>query len=338
MIKKTRKQEVRDDERDLGFGTRLTSATTRLLNRDGSFNVRRRGLSFWRTFDLYQHLLRMSWPRFIGVILLAYGVENLLFATLYVTIGVENLDGVVGETPLERFAEAFFFSSQTITTLGYGRISPVGFWASAVAALESMLGIMGFALITGLLYGRFSRPTAKLIYSQKSLIGPYQGGAAWMFRLANIRSNQLIEVEVQVTYSRIEQLENGKKARRYYGLNLERSKVNFLALSWTIVHPIDADSPLLGTTPEDFRDSDSEFIILIKAFDDTYSQTVHTRSSYRYDEVTWGAKFLPMFEEADNDKNVRLNLNHISNCERAELPAEMVRLLGKARRESLTEK
>jgi inward rectifier potassium channel len=332
MIRKIRKQEVRDDERDLGFGTRLTAASTRLLNRDGSFNVRRRGLSFWRTFDLYQYLLRLSWLRFIGVILLAYAIENLLFASIYVTIGVENLDGVVGTTPLEHFAQAFFFSSQTITTLGYGRISPVGFWASAVAALESMLGIMGFALITGLLYGRFSRPTARLIYSEKSLISPYQGGAAWMFRLANVRSNQLIEVEVQVTYSRIEQLENGKKVRRFYGLNLERSKVNFLALSWTVVHPIDADSPLNGTTPEDFRDSDSEFIILIKAFDDTYSQTVHTRSSYRYDEVTWGARFLPMFEEANNDKNVRLNLNHISSCERAELPSEM------ARQESLTRK
>jgi inward rectifier potassium channel len=293
-----------------------------LLNRDGSFNVRRRGLSFWRTFDLYQHLLRLSWPRFIGVILLTYAVENFVFATIYVTIGVENLDGVVGKTPLEHFAEAFFFSSQTITTLGYGRISPIGFWASAVAALESMLGIMGFALITGVLYGRFSRPTAKLMYSEKSLISPYQAGAAWM---ANVRSNHLIEVEVQVTYSRIEQLENGKKARRYYGLKLERSKVNFLALSWTIVHPIDVESPLHGTTPEDFRDSDSEFIILIKAFDDTYSQTVHTRSSYRYEEVTWGARFLPMFEEADADKNVRLNLNRIYSCERAELPAEMAR-------------
>ena len=245
---------------------------------------------------------------------------------------------MVGKTTLEHFAEAFFFSSQTITTLGYRRISPVGFWASAVAALESMLGIMGFALITGLLYGRFSRPTAKLIYSEKSLIGPYQCAAAWMFRLANVRSNQLIEVEMQVTYSRIEQLENGKKVRRFYALKLERSKVNFLALSWTIVHPIDADSPLYGTTPEEFRDSDSEFIILIKAFDDTYSQTVHTHSSYRYNEITWGAKFLPMFEEANNDKNVRLNLNHISRCERAELPAEMARRLGKARQETFTEK
>jgi inward rectifier potassium channel len=165
------------------------------------------------------------------------------------------------------------------------------------------------------------------MYSEKSLISPYQAGAAWMFRMANVRSNHLIEVEVQVTYSRIEQLENGKKARRFYALRLERSKVNFLALSWTIVHPIDAESPLHGTTPEDFRDSDSEFIILIKAFDDTYSQTVHTRSSYRYDEVTWGARFLPMFEEADDDHNVHLNLHRISSCERAGLPAEMARLV-----------
>jgi inward rectifier potassium channel len=167
MIKKARKQEVRDDERDLGFGTRLTNPTTRLLNRDGSFNVQRRGLPFWQQFELYDYLIRMSWLRFFGVILLAYTVENLVFATIYVTIGTENLNGVVGKTPWEHFAEAFFFSSQTITTLGYGRISPIGFWASAVAALESMLGIMGFALITGLLYGRFSRPSARLIYSEK---------------------------------------------------------------------------------------------------------------------------------------------------------------------------
>jgi inward rectifier potassium channel len=322
VIRKLRKQEIRDDERDLGFGTKLTDPSTRLLNRDGSFNVKRRGLPFWRGFDPYSYLIRAPWPRFIGVILLIYTLENIVFASIYMAVGIKHLNGVVATTFWEQFAEAFFFSSQTITTLGYGRISPVGFWASSVAALESMLGIMGFALITGLLYGRFSRPTAKLIYSNKSLISPYQGGIAWMFRIANIRENQLIEVEVQVMLSRIEQMENGKKVRRFYSLNLERNRVNFLALSWTIVHPIDENSPLKGTTPEDFRESDSEFIILIKGFDDTFSQTVHTRSSYRYEEVVWGAKFTPIFEEDSRGKDVHLNLNRISNCERAELPAE----------------
>jgi inward rectifier potassium channel len=238
-------------------------------------------------------------------------------------IGVEHLQGVIGETFWEKFWEAFFFSSQTITTVGYGRISPVGVLASSVAALESMIGLLAFAVATGLLYGRFSRPTAELVYSKKSLIAPYQDKTAWMFRIANARDNQLIEVEVQVVLSRIEPVEGGKAARRFYSLKLERSKVSFLSLSWTIVHPIDDESPLKGVTPEEFRESDTEFLVLIKAFDDTFSQTVHTRSSYNFDEVTWGAKFKPMFREDDGGKDVHLNLNRISECERAELPAEV---------------
>ncbi len=279
-----------DEFKDLGFGTKASSQKKRLLNSDGSFNVERRGLPLKQSLSFYHSLLNISWPKFHLIVFTAYIIINLIFASVYMLIGVQHLNGIVGKTLIENYWESFLFSVQTFTTVGYGGISPAGFLAGAVSAIESLVGLMGFALATGLVYGRFSRPIAKIIYSKNAIIAPYRDNTAFEFRIANARKNQLIEVNIQVMLS-MKESDGDKKGRRFYELKLERQKVNFFALSWTVVHPINDDSPLNGFTEKDLIESDAEFLILLKAFDDTFSQTVHSRASYKYDEVIWGARF-----------------------------------------------
>ncbi|RQO74934.1 ion transporter [Pedobacter sp. KBW06] len=311
-----RKSQIDDD---LGFGTQPVSENQRLMNADGSSNVRRTGLPIFRSSDTYNWLISMSWKKFLFIIFLAYLVVNTLFATLYVSIGIEHLKGADGISPRDHFFDAFFFSAQTISTVGYGHISPDGFATSCLAAFESMLGLLAFALATGLLYGRFSRPTAKVVYSPNMVIAPYKGIKGLMFRLANLRNNQLIEIEVQVVMSYNELVEE-KKIRRFYPLDLERSKIGLLSLSWTVVHPIDEHSPIFEKTAEELADAEVEILVLLKAFDDTFSQTVHTRTSYRDEDIIHNAKFSSIFSR-DNSGRTTLDLSRIGKTEMIEVSA-----------------
>jgi inward rectifier potassium channel len=280
---------------DLGLG--LQGRAGRGVNKDGSFNVRRLGLPRFRAYDLYHHLITMGWGPFLGLLFLAFLLTNAVFALLYLGIGMEHFIRPGGETLPARLEDAFFFSAQTLTTVGYGHISPRGTLASSAAALESLLGLLSFALATGLLYGRFSRPQACLHFSTRAVVAPYRQITGFMFRLVNMRSNQLIEVEATVSLS-FEDPESG--LRRYTLLPLERSKIHLFPSNWTVVHPIDEGSPLQGMTAEDLRRAKAEFIVLIKAFDDTFSQTIYARTSYTAEEVRWGARFQPMiFATAD---------------------------------------
>lgn len=205
-----------------------------------------------------------------------------------------------------------------MTTVGYGHIAPVGYAASIVSAVESLIGLMAFALATGLLYGRFSRPVAKVRFSKKAVFAPYLDTNAFMFRIVNERSNQLIDLTVELTLSRLEKKPDGTFYRRYYGLKLERGRVNFFPLSWTLVHPVTEDSPLFDCTAEQLAESDTEFLILLRGMDDTFSQTVHTRYSYRYEEIEWGRKFRPMFDGTENGL-VTLNLDELDTMDVAAL-------------------
>ncbi len=304
--------------KDLGFGTRIVDPKTRLLNRDGTFNVKRRGLSFFRGLHLYHVLISISTFRFIGIVFLAYFLINCLFAGIYLLIGVEQLNGLKGLGYIDHFWEAFFFSAQTFTTVGYGSIHPSGFAANMVASIESMLGWLAFALATGLVYGRFSRPKAKLLFSDNAIIAPYKDMLAFQFRIANLRKSQLIEVEVQVVMTRVETTSGGGKIRKFYELALERNKVNFLSLSWTIVHPITDTSPMKGWTPQDTHQSDTEYLVLIKGYDDIFNQTIYTRSSYRYNEIIWGAKFENMYDSQEEGITT-LHLESINKMQRVEL-------------------
>jgi len=311
----TSKEEV---PKDLGFGTRTQEKGARLLNQDGTFNIERRGLKRDWSTNIYHTLITMSWSRFSLLVLSIYLFANLIFANLYLIAGSDSLDGTKGLNTLSKFWNAFFFSAQTITTVGYGKITPQGFFPNAIASIESMIGLLGFALATGLLYGRFSRPVAKIIYSHNALIAPYHEGRGFMFRLANARKNQLIEAEIQAVLS-LNEMIHGKSTRTFHVLKLEREKINFIFSSWTIVHPIHEDSPFHNLSLEDLINAEAEITILLKAFDDSFSQTVYSRSSYKAEEFVWGAKFSNIHGRTKNGAYV--DLHRIGEFEKAELPA-----------------
>lgn len=274
---------------DLGLG--IGVGPERSVNKDGTFNVRRLGMPRFRSYEVYHRLITMGGFRFLGLLLLAFLITNAAFAAIYMGIGMDHFVRAGGDSPLDRLLDAFFFSAQTLTTVGYGHISPKSHLVSAVAAMESLLGLLSFALATGLLYGRFSRPHAQLSFSQQALVAPYRGHTGFMFRFVNLRSNQLIEVEATVSLSL---LDVDTSTRRFVTLPLERSKINLFPTSWTVVHPIDEASPLAGMVDADLRRAQAEFIVLIKAFDDTFSQTIYQRTSYIAQEIQWGARFQPM--------------------------------------------
>ena len=283
---KLRKTHAGDD---LGLGTKAGSR--RGVNKDGTFNVKRTGLPKFRAYELYHQLITMGGFKFLALLLLGFLLVNLFFAAIYMAVGMEHFVRLGGNALQDRMLDAFFFSSQTLTTVGYGHISPNSPLASSVAAVESLMGLLTFALATGLLYGRFSRPQAKIRFSEMALIAPFHELTGFMFRLVNRRSNQLIEVEATLSLSFCEP---GGNSRRFVMLPLERNKIHLFPSSWTVVHPINESSPLSGMSREDLIASQAEFIVLIKAFDDTFSQTIYSRTSYRAEEVRWGARFQPM--------------------------------------------
>ncbi len=302
-------------EANTGFGASANAQGNRLLKRDGTFNVRRKGLHFTDRLNFYHELINMPWYKFVLIIFATYTFINICFASAFLAVGMEEIEGDRGLTTIDHFWDAFFFSSQTLTTVGYGRTSPIGFNANLVAAFECLIGLMMFAIITGLLYGRFSRPRAKLIYSHQAIIAPYKNGLnALMMRIANGRRNQLIECEAELMMSFIESETN---MRRFVFLDLEIKKVTALALSWTIVHPIQQESPLYLLKDSDLKEIQAEFVLIFKGFDDTYSQTVHTRYSYTSSELVWGAKFVPMFHSNDSKSATILELQRIGETEEA---------------------
>jgi len=173
-----------------------------------------------------------------------------------------------------------------------------------------MVGLMGFAVATGLLFGRISRPSARIGFSAKMLIAPYQNGTSLQFRVVNLRPNMLMELEASVLLMTVDG-PPGALTRSFTRLTLERDRVFYLPLTWTIVHPIDSSSPLHGRTAEDLARLQAEFLILIKGYDDTFSQTVHSRSSYRYDEMEWNSKFTTAFH-IDAAGDVVLDVDEVS--------------------------
>lgn len=321
MAKKERKINPEDD---LGFGPQPVLKNQPLMNKDGSPNVRRIGLPFFNTANNYHTLITMSWGKFWVVVLTGYLVVNIVFAFIYTALGPGTLDGTDSHTYFGHFMDSFFFSAQTMSTVGYGHISPKGMTANSVAALESMMGLLAFALATGLLYGRFSRPSAQIVYSDNIVIAPYAAtGKAVMLRLANHRRNMLIDLEIEIVFS-YNEVVDGKTVRRFYPLELERKKVSVLTLNWTVVHPLDENSPLSDMTKQDLIDSEAGFAILLRAFDDTFSQTVHSRTQYQAHEVIWGAKFVPAFSR-DEDGRIVLDLSKISEHTPHKLEEEKVK-------------
>ena len=322
------RQRLRDID-NTGFGSNSSIEGGRLINPDGSTNLSKRGIPFWERISVYHSLLRMKRSHFFLVIFLFYSVVNIFFAMLYFATGVEHLVGGDGATNyFEKFTEAFFFSSQTLTTVGYGRVSPSGLLTNTIASIESLVGIIIFAVLTGLIYGRFSRPRAYLLFSPNMLIAPYKNGKALMVRTATYKNNHLTDIDALVTLA-LHEKDNGKTVTKFYQLKLEVARINSLALSWTIVHNIDEESPLYNCSKKEMEETRMEVIVNIKAFDDHFSNIVQQRTSYTYHQLIYGARFLPMFERAHDGSNTILELDKINEHELVELPTQVEAYTGK---------
>lgn len=298
---------------DPGLTQKFTGPVRRTINKDGSFNIHRRGTT-WRDFHPYRQLIDMNWGAFFLVLFACYVLVNTVFATVYFLMGPTALLGVNVGTEGTRYLDDFFFSAHTLTTVGYGNIVPSGIASGAVTAFEAWLGVLAFAVAAGLLYGRVSRPSARFGFSDKVLMAPYQEGRSLQFRVVNRRSNSLMDLEARVMLMTVE-VEDGQPIRRYKLLTLERDQVMFLALTWTIVHPIDEASPFWGKTDADLQRLQAELLIIIRAYDDTFSQTVLTRHSYRHEEFEWDARFAPAFS-VDAHGDLVLELRKVSELAR----------------------
>lgn len=297
---------------DTGFGTNANSYGGRFVNRDGSFNVKKEGVPFMTRFSVYHRMLNLPRWKFITVIILFYFLINGLFTGCYWLLGPDQLQGMMATTPWGKLKEMYFFSTETFTTVGYGRVNPVGDGANLVASIEAVSGFLSFAIATGLIYGRFSKPRAYLAFSDHALISPFQGKTALMFRFASYKENHMLtNVEVIVTVG-FQVTENDKPVFKFYSLNLERSRVDSLPMNFTVVHPIDESSPLAGFSFEDMKTADLEVYVLIRGFDDVFSNVVLQRTSYVYDEIVFNRKFLPMYRESEDGKTTILELGKLN--------------------------
>lgn len=276
--------------KDSGFSHIPRQEGARLINKDGSSNVRKEGLSFLERFSLFHSLTYMNWSLFFLCLLICFILINIIFATVYLLVGINGIGGVEVLTFKSDFLKCFYFSTQSLTTVGYGQLYPRTPLVSFIAAIESFIGLLAFAMATGLLYGRFSKPKAKLIFSENLLFAPYKGGEGLMIRLANPKDSQIIDVRADVFFTYLDFTEEEGK-RKFFNLPLEISRINMLATSWTIVHPLDADSPFSNFSQKKLKESDAEVFIQIQGFDVTYNQSVNTRTSYKVDEFVRNAKF-----------------------------------------------
>ena len=223
---------------------------------------------------------------------------------------------MVGESHL---LQAFFFSVETIGTIGYGQIAPASTAANIVMTTESVSGLVGLAIVTGLLFARFSRPVAAVLFSRWALIAPYRGITAFEFRIANRHKNELVELEAKLLYSRTRE-RGGRRMREFLELGLERRTVVFFPLTWTVVHPIDETSPLKDVTLAQLEAEDAEFLVLLQGTDETFAQRVHARSSYKPHEIVWHARFTDVFQPAAADGMLAVDVGRLHEFERLVAP------------------
>jgi hypothetical protein len=311
ILKKINTQAETD--KNSGFGPNSNNYGGRFVNKNGTPNVQKTGMHLLRRISWYHTMIDMPTWKFMLVLFSFYIGINFIFAILYFAIGIEHLDGIVAsQSEWAKFGQAYFFSAQTFTTVGYGHISPTGFLTSSLSAAEALIGLLSFAIATGLFFGRFSRPTAFLKFSHNALISPYQNDKALMIRLVPFKNTNFTDAEAKITLG-ITIEENGIMTNKFYSLDLELNKINALTLSWTLVHPITEKSPLYKFTKEDFASTHGEILVFIKTFDDMYSNTVAARTSYTFKEVLYGAKFEPMYNRSKDASKTVLHLDKLNS-------------------------
>jgi len=297
---------------DTGFAGNNNEVGGRFINKDGSYNLVKEGMPFHKRFSIFHDMLNLPLWKFISIIFLFFIAINLIFATIYFCIGAQQLQGLTMGSNWKIFREMFYFSTQTFTTVGYGHVNPAGDGANIVAAMEALTGFLSLAIATGLIYGRFSKPRSYLEFSQQALISPYKEGKALMFRFAAFKDkHSLTELEIRVNVGLLV-AENDKPDYKYFSLNLERTRVETMPMSWTVVHPIDDNSPFHGFTEEDMKTADVELYVSLRGFDDVFSNFVQQRTSYTFNEIVFNRKFVPMYRESDDGKTTILELHKLN--------------------------
>lgn len=275
---------------------------------NGRFQTQRLGTwySYWR--DPYHLLLTIPWPGFLALIACVYVATNALFALAYLAVpgSVENIRS-------NSFLDAFFFSVQTLASIGYGAMYPKTAYANAVMTVEAMVGLVGIALLTGLAFARFSRPTARVLFSRVAVIAPYEGVPTLMFRTANQRRNQILEAQLRVYLMRDEISREGQFMRRFYDLRLLRSQTPIFTLSWTAMHAIDESSPLYGATAESLIQAKATIVVSLSGIDETVAQVIHDRHSYTAQELLWNRRFVDIFHQT-GDGHRYLDYKHFHDA------------------------
>lgn len=301
---------------DPGIGTIFDKPVDRLVGADGSFLVHRAGARSGLSGAFVRLVTMPAWS-FLFTLVAGYFLINLLFAFLYLAVGIEGVGNAELSTPMERWLTALEMSVQTITTIGFGFLYPKSHAVWAVVAVEGMLGILSFSLTAAVLYARFAKPKASLAWSPRALIAPFREGWSLQLRVANRRSTLLMELEARLLLVMADVDDQGERLN-YYNLKLQLDRVSFLPLSWTIVHPIGPDSALAGLSLQDLKDRRAELILILKGIDEGYMGPVYTRHSYRHDEITWGARFARAFSAQDG--RLRLDLEKLGESVSVEAP------------------
>lgn len=298
--------------KDPGLGVSYQKSVGRMMNEDGSFNIERVGMVTGYK-DIYKYLVDLSSWKFTLFLTMAFVILNTIFTLGYLLIGVHELQGIPHNQ--HPFAGAFYFSAQTFTTVGYGAIAPKGTGASLLASIEAFVGLVTFSIATGLIYGRFSRPSAKIAFSHNVLITPHKGGKAMMFKMVNLRNSVLLNTKVNVMIT-LNHHEHDASAymRRYYNLPLEVDSVKFFPLTWTVVHEINEQSPLHDLNLEDIVKKGAELLIMVEAFDETFSQIVLQKHSYAGHQWKDNVRFKRIFS-ADDSGKIILNIHELNELE-----------------------
>ena len=291
----------------------------RRINKNGTPNVKHKGVSFLKRYSWYHTMLNLNMFQFIGFFLLFYLFCNIIFASIYYWIGIEYISGISRGSKLHDYVQLFFFSAQTFTTVGYGRITPIGSLASLTATVEAFFGLMIFAIATGLFYGRFSRPRAFLQFSNNALVTPFKDKTAIAFRVSPYKNNTLSNVEATLTAA-ITFNENGEHKNYFYHLKVETPKLTNLMIDWSVLHEIDENSPFYNIQSHDFKMTNIELIVQIRAFDEVFADDVVQKTSYFRDEFIIGAKFKPMHFPDENREYTIVNLSLINEYEKVDLP------------------
>lgn len=269
----------------------------RLLSQEGQFNILRKGASPFNWSDLYHLLLTLSWFRFVGMTALLYVASNTLFALVYLAGG-----NCIQNARPGSFADAFFFSIQTMATIGYGAMYPRTAYGHIVVTVEALVGLVGVAMITALAFARFSLPTARVLFSKVAVIAPDNGVPTLMFRTANERGNLIVEGQIGVTLVRNEVTAEGQFMRRFHDLKLIRNQTPIFALTWTVMHPIDENSPLYEATPQTLEEQEAELVIMLTGLDETVSQTIHARHGFAAWEILWDMRFVDIFSRTPDGR------------------------------------